>query len=78
MRPSSAGVSKVKVYLDGNLNGTAAYIQDIHINSSVPIRIGASEHTYINGAFNGSIKNVMIFNESLDENTIKEIYNFQK
>ncbi|MDB6124623.1 MAG: Immunoglobulin I-set domain protein, partial [Pedosphaera sp.] len=64
--------SAMKVYVNGNLDGTLAATGNIPANT-LPFRIGANSNGGTN--FNGIIDELMVFNRALTLSEIQSIYN---
>jgi hypothetical protein len=67
--------TKVRAYVDGNLEGEVSYTDEIGSNDE-PLRIGFDPATFLGPRFfNGLIDEVEIFNRALCDAEIKAIFN---
>ena len=66
----------VKLYLDGVLNGTTAFVGDVPLPPyDLFIGAGGYDPSATYSFFNGSIDEVLIFNRSLSTDEVKALYN---
>ncbi|MFT3846031.1 MAG: T9SS type A sorting domain-containing protein [Lacibacter sp.] len=68
------GVSSQKLYVDGELKGSALVTYDNAAGSGVPVIIGDATGSCTGGTFSASIDEVKIYGAVLDEAQIKALY----
>ncbi|MBT3577706.1 hypothetical protein HOA55_01590, partial [archaeon] len=67
--------SMMGIYVDGVLEGSNTSFNGDLSGSGGDVRVGADHSAVVSGFFNGSLDEVLIFNESLSSDEIRGLYN---
>ncbi|MDE1851695.1 MAG: hypothetical protein KGH69_03345 [Candidatus Micrarchaeota archaeon] len=70
----TAGTPSMSYYINGAAAGTATLSCTLHEGSNLPVIIGSPPSSSSDSSYSGAIADVQIYNTSLDNTTIKALY----